>query len=76
MSTSNDTSKKPADLKTQATEAVRVVSDQLNDQANLLRDTAADVRYNTQEFIQNNPWQSVIMAAGGGFLVGIIIARR
>jgi ElaB/YqjD/DUF883 family membrane-anchored ribosome-binding protein len=76
MSTSNDTSKKPADLKTQATEAVRVVSDQLNDQANLLRDTAADVRYNTQEFIQNNPWQSVIMAAGVGFLVGIIIARR
>jgi ElaB/YqjD/DUF883 family membrane-anchored ribosome-binding protein len=76
MSTSNDTSKKPADLKTQASDAVRVVSDQLNDQANLLRETAADVRYNTQEFIQNNPWQSVIMAAGVGFLVGVIIARR
>jgi len=67
----------PADvLKAQASEAVRKVSETINDQANVLRDTAAGVRYNTQDFIENNPWQSVAIAAGIGFLVGVVIARR
>jgi ElaB/YqjD/DUF883 family membrane-anchored ribosome-binding protein len=63
-------------LKAQASEAVRKVSATLNDQADVLRDTAASARYNTQDFIENNPWQSVAIAAGIGFLIGIIIARR
>jgi ElaB/YqjD/DUF883 family membrane-anchored ribosome-binding protein len=64
------------ELKAQASEAVRKVSETLNDQANLLRDTAAGVRYNTQDFIENNPWQSVAIAGAVGFLVGVIVARR
>jgi len=76
MSTSTDAAN-PADaLKAQASEAVRKVSETLNDQANVLRDTAAGVRYNTQDFIENNPWQSVAIAASVGLLLGIIIARR
>ena len=55
---------------------MRKVSDSLNDQANVLRDTAIDARYTGQEFIENNPWESVAIAAGIGFLVGIIVARR
>jgi ElaB/YqjD/DUF883 family membrane-anchored ribosome-binding protein len=73
MSTSTD----PAEaLKAQASEAVRKVGETINDQANVLRDTAASARYNTQDFIENNPWQSVAIAAGVGFLLGVIIARR
>ena len=76
MSTSTD-SANPADaLKAQASEAVRKVSETIDDQVNVLRDTAAGVRYNTQDFIENNPWQSVAIAAGIGLLVGIIVARR
>jgi ElaB/YqjD/DUF883 family membrane-anchored ribosome-binding protein len=76
MSTSTDPTH-PADvLKAQASEAVRVVSETINDQANILRDTAASARYNTQDFIENNPWQSVAIAAGIGFLLGVIVARR
>jgi ElaB/YqjD/DUF883 family membrane-anchored ribosome-binding protein len=76
MSASTDPAR-PADvLKAQASEAVRKVSESLNDQANLLRDTATSARYNTQAFIENNPWQSVALAAGIGFLVGVIVARR
>jgi ElaB/YqjD/DUF883 family membrane-anchored ribosome-binding protein len=76
MST-NTESTNPADvLKTQASEAVRAVSETINEQANVLRDTATVARYNTQEFIENNPWQSVAIAAGVGFLVGVILARR
>jgi ElaB/YqjD/DUF883 family membrane-anchored ribosome-binding protein len=76
MST-NTESTNPADvLKTQASEAVRAVSDTINEQANILSDTVTDARYNTQEFIENNPWQSVAIAAGVGFLLGVILARR
>jgi ElaB/YqjD/DUF883 family membrane-anchored ribosome-binding protein len=63
-------------LKAQASETVRKVSESLNDQANVLRDTAASARYNTQDFIENNPWQSVAIAASIGFLLGVIAARR
>ena len=76
MST-NTESTSPADvLKAQASEAVRTVSETINQQANVLRDTATVARYNTQEFIENNPWQSVAIAAGVGLLVGVILARR
>jgi ElaB/YqjD/DUF883 family membrane-anchored ribosome-binding protein len=76
MST-NPVSAIPVDeLKAHASEAVRKVSATINDQANILRDTATSARYNTQEFIENNPWQSVAIAAGIGFLLGVVIARR
>jgi ElaB/YqjD/DUF883 family membrane-anchored ribosome-binding protein len=76
MSTRNVPADPVGELKAQASEAVRKVGETLNDQANILRDTAAGARYNTQAFIENNPWQSVAIAAGIGFLVGVIVARR
>ncbi len=75
MSTSNNVPQVDA-LKAQASETVRKVGDQINEQANVLRDATATVRYNTQEFIENNPWQSVAMAAAFGFLLGLIVTRR
>ena len=76
MSTSTESSHPQEDLKAQASDAVRKVSDSLNDQANAIIDTAATARYNTQDFIENNPWGAVMIAAGVGFLIGVIIARR
>jgi ElaB/YqjD/DUF883 family membrane-anchored ribosome-binding protein len=76
MSTSNDQPHPAPDLTTQARETVRKVSSHLNEQANVIRDATASVRYNTQDFIQNNPWQSVALAAGIGFLVGVVFSRR
>ena len=76
MSTNSGSADPVDEIKAQASEAVRKVSETINDQANVLRDTAASARYNTQDFIENNPWQSVAIAAGVGFLVGIIVARR
>ena len=76
MSTHTE-SNNPADvLKAQASDAVRKVSDTLTDQANVLRDTASNARYNTQDFIENNPWEAVAIAVGAGFLLGVIVARR
>jgi len=76
MSTSTEPTHAADALKAQASEAVRKVSNTINEQANVLRDTAASARYNTQEFIENNPWQSVAIAVGVGFLLGVIVARR
>ena len=64
------------DLTVHARDAVRKVSSHLNEQANVIRDATASARYNTQDFIQNNPWQSVAIAAGIGLLLGIVISRR
>ena len=76
MSTSTEPTHAADALKAQDSEAVRKVSNTINEQANVLRDTAASARYNTQEFIENNPWQSVAIAVGVGFLLGVIVARR
>ena len=76
MSTSNALTTEVDDLKTQASQVARKVGEQLNEQANTLRDVTAAARYNTQEFIENNPWQSVAMAAALGFLLGALVSRR
>jgi ElaB/YqjD/DUF883 family membrane-anchored ribosome-binding protein len=76
MSTSTDSTHSADVLKAQASDAVRKVTETINDQANVLRDTAASARYNTQDFIENNPWQAVAIAVGVGFLLGVIVARR
>jgi len=76
MSTRNDLTAEVDDIKAQASQVARKVGDHLNEQANTLRDVTATARYNTQEFIENNPWQSVAMAAALGFLLGIVITRR
>ena len=76
MRDDQDVSPAVDELKAQASEAVRKVSTHLNEQADQLSDTLASARYNTQDFIENNPWQSVTIAAGIGLLVGIIVARR
>lgn len=30
----------------------------------------------TEDYVQNNPWQSVGLAAGVGFLIGLLASRR
>jgi len=64
------------ELAAQAKDTVRKVGDHLTEQANLLRDTAADARYNAEDFIQMNPWLAVGIAAAFGFLVGALVTRR
>ncbi len=76
MNFSDDLTPLAADLKGHAHETMRTVSHQLNEQANHLRDATASIRYNTQDFIENNPWQSVAIAAGIGLLLGVIVTRR
>jgi len=76
MNSMDDLNAATGDLKNHAKQAFRKAGDQLSEQTNQLRDLVADARYNSQEYIQNNPWSSVVLAAAIGFMVGVIVARR
>ena len=65
-----------SDFANQARDVVAKVSDRLNDNVNLLRDSATTVRYHSEDFIQNNPWPAIAIAAGCGFFLGVLVARR
>ena len=76
MSTMDDLTAHSDDLKSHAKDALHKAADQLAEQAYHLRDLAADARYNSEDFIQTNPWQAVFIAGGIGFLIGFLVARR
>ena len=64
------------EFSTQARQVAQQVGDHLNDQVNILRDSATTLRYHSEDFIQSNPWPAIALATGCGFLLGVILARR
>jgi ElaB/YqjD/DUF883 family membrane-anchored ribosome-binding protein len=72
----NDPTAQAAELKDQAKEALLRAGDHLSEQASHFRDFASDARYHSEDFIQTNPWVAVSIAAGLGFIVGVLAARR
>ena len=42
----------------------------------VLRERSKEAVVATEEYVQNNPWQSVGIAAGVGFLLGLLATRR
>lgn len=41
-----------------------------------LRERGKEAVVVTEEYVQSNPWQSVGIAAGAGFLLGLLATRR
>jgi ElaB/YqjD/DUF883 family membrane-anchored ribosome-binding protein len=76
MSTSTDLPVSTDELAAQARAVAGKLGDHLTESASHLHDTAAIARYNSEEFIQNNPWPAVAIAASFGFLLGLLVARR
>jgi len=64
------------ELKDQTKEVLHKAGDQISEQASHLQDLASDARYHTEDFIQTNPWLAVSIAAGVGFVFGVLAARR
>jgi ElaB/YqjD/DUF883 family membrane-anchored ribosome-binding protein len=65
-----------SELKDQTKQALEKAGDQISGGASQLRDAAEEARYYSEDFIQTNPWLAVSLAAGVGFAVGVMIARR
>jgi ElaB/YqjD/DUF883 family membrane-anchored ribosome-binding protein len=76
MSNMSDLSAETDGLKHQARQALFKAGDQISEQAYHVRDFGAEVRYNVEDFIQSKPWQAVAIAAGIGFVFGVVVGSR
>lgn len=67
---------KMGDLRERITERLRDAKERLADaEAAVVNKTKAAARA-TDDYVNENPWQAVGIAAGIGLLIGIIIGRR
>ena len=82
-----DTEKLLAHTASLAGEQADELRDQINDSLLRARETLAlaeqtlrergkDALAATEDYVQTNPWQSVGIAAGVGFLLGLLATRR
>jgi ElaB/YqjD/DUF883 family membrane-anchored ribosome-binding protein len=74
--TSTQTGEKIQEVRARAEESLRQAKQRLS----LIEDEALrrarEVADATDEYVRDNPWQSVGIAAGVGLLVGLLLARR
>jgi ElaB/YqjD/DUF883 family membrane-anchored ribosome-binding protein len=70
------TGEKAAELRGRALEQLRALRESLADaQAVALKKSKEAARV-TDEYVHENPWRSIVAAAGVGVLIGLLIARR
>ena len=67
---------KMAELRERISEHLRDVKVRIADAEDVLVDKTKAAARATDDFVNENPWQAVGIAAGVGVLLGIIIGRR
>ena len=63
-------------VRARAEETVRAVRDRLASAQNELTRRAREALDDADEYVRENPWQSIGVAAGIAFLVGLLAGRR
>jgi len=74
--TSAQTGEKILEVRARAEESLRVARERLSGLEDEALKRAREVADATEEYVRENPWQSVGIAAGVGLVLGILIARR
>ena len=74
--TSSQTGDKVAELRARVGENLRVARAKLSEADAALRDKAREAARATDDYVHENPWRSIGIAAGAGLLVGLLIGRR
>ncbi|HWS05980.1 MAG TPA: DUF883 family protein [Burkholderiaceae bacterium] len=74
--TSNQTGEKVAELRARMGENLRVARAKLSEADAALRDKAREAARATDDYVHENPWRSIGIAAGAGLVVGLLIGRR
>ena len=74
--TANQAGDKVSEIRTRAQDHLVSAKAKLADAEAALRDNAKAMARATDDYVRDNPWQSVGIAAGVGFLLGLIIGRR
>lgn len=67
---------KVAELRTKVQGSLTKAREQLADAQVALVDKAKDVGHATDDYVRDNPWRSVGIAAGIGLVVGLLIGKR
>jgi ElaB/YqjD/DUF883 family membrane-anchored ribosome-binding protein len=63
-------------LRERVRDNLRVARDKLADADETVRTHARKVAYATDDYVHDNPWSSIGMAAAVGLLIGILLGRR
>jgi len=71
-----ESGEKATDLRTQVEAKLRAAKLRLMDLQDDAIDTARAAARVTDDYVRDNPWQAIGVAAGIGFLVGLVISRR
>jgi ElaB/YqjD/DUF883 family membrane-anchored ribosome-binding protein len=74
--TSTQTGEKIQEVRARAEESLRQAKARLSSIEDEALRRAREVADATDEYVRENPWQSVGIAAGVGLLVGLLLARR
>lgn len=74
--TSAQTGDKVAELRLRMADNLRAARLKLADVDAAMRDKARDAARATDDYVHENPWRSIGIAAGAGLVVGLLIGRR
>jgi ElaB/YqjD/DUF883 family membrane-anchored ribosome-binding protein len=74
--TSNQTSEKIQEVRARAEESLKQARQRLGEIEDEALRRAREVADATDEYVRENPWQSVGIAAGVGLLLGLLLSRR
>jgi ElaB/YqjD/DUF883 family membrane-anchored ribosome-binding protein len=74
--TADEGSGKLADLRERIKDNLRVARDKLADADALMRDHARRAAEVTDDYVHDNPWTSMGVAAAVGMFIGVLLGRR
>ncbi|MGA2550087.1 MAG: DUF883 family protein [Burkholderiaceae bacterium] len=70
------TGERAADLREKAAVALKRASERIADMQDLVLERSKAAARVTDDFVHDNPWRAVGIAAGLGFLLGLLVNRR
>jgi ElaB/YqjD/DUF883 family membrane-anchored ribosome-binding protein len=74
--TANQAGDKMAELRARATDNLHSAKQKLAEAEAALVDGTKRVAHATDDYVHENPWRSIGIAAGVGLIVGLLIGRR
>lgn len=76
QATANQGGDKLAEIRAKAQESLRVVKERMMEAQTALVAKTRAAAETTDNYVHDNPWQAVGVAASVGFLIGLLIGRR
>jgi ElaB/YqjD/DUF883 family membrane-anchored ribosome-binding protein len=72
----NSTGEKAAELRGRALEQLKALQLRMKDAQGAAVEKGKAAAHATDDYVHENPWRAIVLAAGVGALVGLLISRR